>query len=82
MITVFKYDTPPVLKQNNDYVTLKEFMSKIYHPMVVQKKIDELGDQHNSSTVTEDIKEVGYNEACCSPTYSKASFVGCTLAIF
>ena len=71
------------MKQNNDYVSLREFMSKIYHPLVVQKKIDELGNnQHDTSAVSEDIKDIGYGEACCSPQYSRASWVGCTLAIF
>lgn len=83
MVTIFKYDTPQVMKQNNDYVSLREFMSKIYHPLVVQKKIDELGNnQHDTSAVSEDIKDIGYGEACCSPQYSRASWVGCTLAIF
>ena len=82
MITVFRYDTPPVMKQNNDFISLKEFMSKIYHPYVVQQKIDELGDHQNTSTVSENVKEIGYGEACCSPLYSRASWVGCTLAIF
>jgi len=58
-------------------------MSKIYHPMVVQEKIDELGVNDTSLMGgDDDIKEVGYGEAMCSPQYSRSAFVGCSLAIF
>jgi hypothetical protein len=53
--------------------------------MVVDQKVEELGSQAtNTSAISDpaDNMEVGYGEACCSPQYSKASFVGCALAIF
>lgn len=72
-----------MIKQKNDFIQLKEFMSKIYHPYVVQEKMDEIGDQGNNTSGLEiDQKEIGYGEACCSPQYSRASFVGCSLAVF
>jgi MFS family permease len=35
MLCVFTYDTPPVLKQKGDFVSLNTFMGKIYQPYVV-----------------------------------------------
>ena len=70
-----------MIKQSGEYEKLKNFMSKIYHPYVVQEKIDEIGAQHDSSDV-EDNTDVSYGQVFCSPQYSKATFVGCSLAIF
>ena len=81
LFTVFRYDTPPMIHQSHDHVKLKEFMSKIYHPMAVQDKIDELSI-NDTSAQGDDVNEVGYGEACCSPLYSRSTFVGCSLAIF
>jgi len=39
---VFNYDTPLMLKQKGEYVKLNEFLTKIYHPTVVQERIDEI----------------------------------------
>lgn len=79
---VFKYDTPVVLKQNGEYVKLNEFMSKIYHATVVQEKIDEIQAGGVDTTHAEDIGNIGYGAVCCNPTYSRATFVGCSLSIF
>ena len=43
MLTVFNYDTPIMIKQSGEYEKLKKLMSNIYHPYVVQEKIDEIG---------------------------------------
>lgn len=32
-----------MIKQRGEYEKLKQFMSNIYHPYVVQEKIDEVG---------------------------------------
>lgn len=58
MLTVFKYDTPIIIKQSGEYEQLKVFMSKIYHPYVVQEKIDELNAQNDTSV--EDTNDVSY----------------------
>jgi hypothetical protein len=42
MLTVFNYDTPIMIKQKGEYEKLKTFMTKLYHPYVVQEKIDEI----------------------------------------
>ena len=79
-MTAFKYDTPFVLKQKQETVKLRELMSKIYHPYIVQERLDELnkGDEEEVDSAAEDI---GYGAVCCDPRYSKATFVGCTLAV-
>mmetsp|Transcript_102 Transcript_102/g.198 ORF Transcript_102/g.198 Transcript_102/m.198 type:complete len:265 (-) Transcript_102:19-813(-) len=62
-------------------------MSKIYSPFVVQERIDEIQVANNFDTSglaeeNENENDTGYGSVCCSPQYSKATFVGCTLAIF
>jgi len=55
-------------------------MSKIYHPYQVQERLDEL----NKGDDEEDDGQAGnvsYGAVCCDPQYSKATFVGCTLAV-
>ena len=42
-MTVFRYETPPVLKQRGNDKTLREMMSKIYRSDEIQKRIDEIG---------------------------------------
>lgn len=48
----------------------------------MQEKIDEIGAQNDTSALSDDTNDVGYVQACCSPQYSRATFVGCSLAIF
>ena len=67
MITVFNYDTPIMIKQSGEYEKLKKLMSNIYHPYVVQEKIDEIGAQNETSVEGEGDGDVGYGQACCSP---------------
>jgi hypothetical protein len=71
-----------MIKQKGEYEKLKNFMSNMYHPYVVQEKIDEIGAQNDTSQLSNEDNDVGYKQACCSPQYSRATFVGCSLAIF
>jgi hypothetical protein len=54
-----------MIKQSGEYEKLKKLMSNIYHPYVVQEKIDEIGAQNDTSV--EDNGDVSYGEACCGP---------------
>lgn len=65
LVTVFNFDTPIMIKQSGEYEKLKKLMSNIYHPYVVQEKIDEIGAQNDTSV--EDNGDVSYGEACCGP---------------
>ena len=80
--TVFKYDTPVVLKQNGEIAKLNEFMKKIYHPHVVQERIDEIAGGGVDISHTDEVANIGYGAVCCGPQYSRATFVGCSLSIF
>jgi MFS family permease len=80
LTTVFPYDTPPIIKQNNDFISLNAFMGKIYKPEVVQSRIDELGGDFENSE--DKITNIGYGAVFCNPMYRRATFVGCMLAIF
>jgi len=54
-------------------------MSKIYHPALVQERIDEV--QGNSDENEENTNDVSYGKVCCSGQYKNATYVGCTLAV-
>lgn len=61
-------------------------MSKIYHPYVVQERIAELeGEEQGDSAIlanNDDEDNISYGKVCCDPRYSRATFVGCSVAIF
>lgn len=42
MTTIFKFDTPPALKQRADYDNLTAVLSKIYVKEQVQMRMDEI----------------------------------------
>lgn len=74
---VFPYDTPYMLKQKNKTEDLNKLMNNIYKTEeIAQERIDII-----VVAVGED-GEISYGEVCCDPKYSKATFVGITLAIF
>jgi hypothetical protein len=56
-------------------------MNRIYNPLVAQERIDSIQVDGQDNDVFED-NNLGYGTVCCSPLYSKATFVGCALAIF
>jgi len=80
LVFVFKYDTPPFLKQKGKIHDLNVFMGHIYHPTQVQKRIDELADTGNDTSRND--QQVSYGQVFCNPQYSRATFVGCSLAVF
>lgn len=60
-------------------------MSKIYHPYVVQERIAELEGEEQLDGVSAnnaDEDNISYGKVCCDPRYSRATFVGCSVAIF
>lgn len=68
MLTVFTYDTPPVLKQRGQDVVLREMMSKIYRVDEIQPRIDELGgDEVSAGFVEAADTDVGYKKAFTDP---------------
>ena len=85
LVTIFRYDTPVFLKLKGDNVRLNELMSKIYHPYVVQERIAELEGEEQLDGVSAnnaDEDNISYGKVCCDPRYSRATFVGCSIAIF
>lgn len=78
---VFNYDTPPMLKQRNEFTKLRSVMSKIYPATIVQFKIDEIsgGGMENAN---DSMIDIGYAKVFCDPHYSKSSLLGCALAVF
>ena len=40
MIFIFDFDTPPVMKQRGQLNDLRRVMTNIYHPSIVQERID------------------------------------------
>jgi hypothetical protein len=75
LLTVFNYETPKYLKQNNRIAKLNELMGKIYEPDKVGERIDAIVIE------TGKVQQVSYKETLCDPKYSMATFVGCTLSI-
>ena len=84
MVFIYPYDTPVMLKQNGRHEKLREFMCKIYNPYVVQERIDEIAVGNLDNTELGGMKDydIGYSAVCCSPSYTKSTFVGCALSIF
>ena len=82
LICVYPYDTPPILKMRGDYQRLNEFMGKLYQPYIVQQKIDEIAAGGLDTTDADMAHNVSYKEVFTGPLYRRATFVGCTLAVF
>ena len=57
-------------------------MMKIYHPHVVQERIDEIAGGGVDISHTDEVANIGYGAVCCGPKYSRATFVGCSMSIF
>jgi len=79
MVFVFKFDTPAVMKQRGELEKLREVMGKIYVPAAVQSRIDEIGGDENE---TGGVKQITYGDIFTNPKYKRATFVGCSLAMF
>ncbi len=77
MLTVFNYETPKYLKQNQDKERLDAVMSKIYSREQVQRRIDAIivseGGENSSPS---------YGETLTSPKYRQATIIGCLLSLF
>lgn len=78
LLFVFPFDTPPILKQRNEFTKLNALMSKIYKPHAVQGQIDDLGGDENEAGHF----NVTYRSVFCSSYYRKATFVGISMAAF
>ena len=82
LVCVYPYDTPPILKMRGDYQRLNEFMGKLYQPYIVQSKIDEINAGGLDTTDADMTQNLSYKEVFTGPLYRKATFIGCSLAIF
>jgi len=78
MLTVFKYDTPTMLKGKADYDGLSALYTKIFVKEQVQMRMDEVACEDKNA----DSKKVTYTETFCDPNLRRASWVGTTLSIF
>lgn len=79
---VFNYDTPKMMKEKGEDGKLREFMSKLYEPYAVQDAIDEVKVDSKDADGDGQVDGVSYSAICCSPQYSKATFVGCMISMF
>jgi len=78
MLTVYKYDTPQMLKSKADYDSLGSLYSKIFVKEQVQMRMNEVAcEEKNDGT-----KAVTFSETFCDPNLRRASWVGTTLSIF
>lgn len=73
--TIFNYETPKYLKQNNRLDELNKVMAKLYSQEQVKNRIDSI--QINSAST----KAPSYRETFCHPRYAKATLIGCILSI-
>ena len=78
LLTVFRYDSPPVMKQRGDITKLNELMGKIYKEDV-DSQIALIGGDEGEEN---DSASVSYGQVLCHPRYRMATFVGCMLSLF
>ena len=74
---VYKYDTPKDLKERKEHEKLNELMSKIYHPHLVQRMIDDIVVEEEDKS--ED-HTASFGAVLCNPKYKWATFTGIILA--
>ena len=84
ILIFFNYDSPNILKQNNDDVKLRELFAKIYTSSVIEDRIDEIQvvGTNTENLSPEDEKLDSYSSVFCSSYYGRASMVGCLMAVF
>ena len=76
MFTVYPYDTPPYLFQNDKKASLEALFAKIYRQPDMEQLTAELRpDQENTA------QRPGTLKSFTDPLYRKASFVGCVTAL-
>jgi hypothetical protein len=77
MMTKFKFDTPVIMKCNNEIENLESFMNMLYlNWECVDEKITEIGggDGQEEESIT-------FSQAFCDPNYKNATWMGITLAM-
>ena len=84
ILIFFNYDSPNILKQNNDDLKLRELFAKIYTSSVIEDRIDEIQvvGTNTENLSPEDEKLDSYSSVFCSSYYGRASMVGCLMAVF
>jgi MFS family permease len=80
LFTVFNFETPKYLLQNNRLAELTAVMGKLYASDQVQERIRLI--EVKSSEEGKKSAAPSYKDTLCSPQYSTATLVGCLLAIF
>ena len=86
LLIVFPYETPVVLKENENYEDLNELMMRIYQDEVeAEARINEIyvapKQIEGEVDETENDRNPSCGAVCCDPRYSRATFVGCMLAV-
>ena len=82
LMFVYKFDTPLVMMQRGDVDKVRQFFSKLYDPAVIDERIQDLNQKGNSSSLEiEDKADATYKAMCFDSQYSKATFLGISLAV-
>lgn len=76
LFTVFNYETPKFLKQNDKKAELAEIMGKIYSADQVQSRIESIVVSTGSAD-----SSPSYGEILTSPKYRSATYLGCALSM-
>ena len=83
LLCVFRLDTPVYYNSKGDTQKMREILSKIYKPNVVQNKIDEIqGGSPDDELRNPDQEDVAsYSDVCCHPRMRRATYIGLFMAI-
>ena len=79
MITIFRHDTPVMLKKKGDLTQLRTFMNKIYPSELVDQRTKEIGADDDEA---DGAPSPGYVECFTNPRYRRASWIGCGISVF
>ncbi|CDW77776.1 sugar transporter family protein [Stylonychia lemnae] len=75
LLTVFNYETPKFLKQNNQHGQLSKLMGKIYEPDRIVERINAIVIESGKATTP------SYGQTLCHPKYQYATILGCALSV-
>lgn len=75
LLTVFNYETPKFLKQNQQNAKLNELMGKLYESDRISERINAIAIEGGKTQAP------GYKETLCHPRYSYATLLGCSLSV-
>lgn len=89
LLTVFRIDTPIFYHQKGDAQKMREALKYVYKPYAIENKADEIlqggsptAADGNEEGEAQEAENVGYQDICCNPLYSKATIIGLLMAVF